>query len=147
MGMSMLLLFMTLFVPLGLTTIIITHTTFCIAYVALVVLARLEHFNIDVIEAAQDVGASLTQVAFKIVIPMLMPAILSGALLAFTISIDDYIITSFVVGPGSSTLPIHIYGMIKFGATPEVNALSTILILITFFLAFFTQSLTKESVV
>jgi len=147
MGMSLLLLFMSIKFPLGLITIIIAHTTFCISYVAMVVLARLENFDYFVIEAAEDLGANWTTVVFKVVIPMLMPAIISGALLAFTISIDDYIVTSFVAGPGTSTLPIHVYGMIKFGATPMINALSTIILTVTFIFGILTQLLTKESAV
>lgn len=146
-GMSLLLLFISLGVDLGLTTIILAHTTFCISYVAMVVLARLDHFDYHIVEAAQDLGADSKTVIWKVIIPMLAPGIASGALLAFTISIDDYIISSFVAGPGSTTLPIHIYGMIKFGATPVINALSTILIAITFILGYLTQAFTKESVV
>jgi len=145
MGMSLLLLFMSFQFPLGLATIIVAHTTFCISYVAMVVLSRLENFDYFVIEAAEDLGANWTTVVFKVVIPMLMPAIVSGALLAFTISIDDYIVTSFVAGPGTSTLPIHVYGMIKFGATPMINALSTLILTVTFIFGILTQLLTKES--
>jgi len=147
MGMSLLLLFISFSVPLNLGTIIIANTTFCISYVAMVVLARLENFDYAVIEAAEDLGANWTTTVLKIVIPMLAPGILSGALLAFTISIDDYIVTSFVAGPGTSTLPIHVYGMIKYGATPVINALSTIILAVTFILGILTQYLTKESAV
>jgi len=147
MGMSLLLLFMSLAFPLSLITIIMAHTTFCISYVAMVVLARLENFDYFVIEAAEDLGANWLTVVFEIVIPILAPGIISGALLAFTISIDDYIVTSFVAGPGTSTLPIHVYGMIKFGATPVINALSTLILAVTFFLGVMTQYFTKESMV
>lgn len=145
MGMSLLLLFISLSINLGLGTIIIAHTTFCISYVAMVVLAKLDNFDYSVVEAAQDLGAGWWSVVAKIILPMLAPGIISGALLAFTISIDDYIVTSFVAGPGTSTLPIHVYGMIKFGATPVINALSTIVLSVTFILALITQLLTKES--
>ncbi len=145
MGMSLLLLFISLSINLGLVTIIIAHTTFCISYVAMVVLAKLDNFDYAVVEAAQDLGAGLWSALTRIILPMLAPGIISGALLAFTISIDDYIVTSFVAGPGTSTLPIHVYGMIKFGATPVINALSTIVLSVTFILALITQLLTKES--
>ena len=146
MGMSLLLLFMSFAFPLSLITIIIAHTTFCISYVAMIVLARLENFDYFVIEAAEDLGANWITVVIKIVIPMLAPGIISGALLAFTISIDDYIVTSFVAGPGTSTLPIHVYGMIKFGATPVINALSTLILAVTVIFGILMQYLTKESV-
>jgi spermidine/putrescine transport system permease protein len=145
MGMSLLLLFISVGAGLGLTTIIIAHTTFCISYVAMVVLAKLDNFDYHVVEAAQDLGAGWWSVVWRVIIPMLAPGIISGALLAFTISIDDYIVTSFVAGPGTSTLPIHVYGMIKFGATPVINALSTIVLSVTFVLALITQFLTRES--
>jgi len=145
MGMSLLLLFMSFAFPLSLITIIIAHTTFCISYVAMVVLARLENFDYFVIEAAEDLGAGWFAVVFRVVIPMLAPGIISGALLAFTISIDDYIVTSFVAGPGTSTLPIHVYGMIKFGATPVINALSTLILAVTFIFGILIQYFTKES--
>lgn len=146
MGMSLLLLFISFGMPLGLMTIILAHTTFCISYVAMVVLARMDTFDYSVIEAAQDLGAQWWIVVFKVVVPVLSPGIISGALLAFTISIDDYIVTSFVSGPGSATLPIHVYGMMKFGATPVINALSTLILTITFILTFCTQMFTKESI-
>jgi len=146
MGMSLLLLFISLGAPLGLMTIILAHTTFCISYVAMVVLSRMDDFDYSVIEAAQDLGAEWWIVVFKVVVPVLSPGIISGALLAFTISIDDYIVTSFVSGPGSATLPIHVYGMMKFGATPVINALSTIILTVTFILTFCAQLFTKRSV-
>ncbi len=147
MGISLLLLFISLSMNLNLITIIIAHTTFCISYVAMVVLARLENFDYHVIEAAEDLGASWWTTLRKVVMPILAPGIISGALLAFTISIDDYIITSFVAGPGTSTLPIHVYGMIKFGATPVINALSTLILTVTFIFVTTMQLMTRESLV
>lgn len=147
MGMSLFLLFIAISAPMGLITVFIAHTTFCISYVAMVVLARLETFEYSVVEAAQDLGASNWTIIWKVVFPLLAPGIISGALLAFTISIDDYIITSFVAGPGATTLPLKVYGMIKFGSTPVINALSTLLLTLTFILVWATQALTKESLV
>lgn len=147
MGMSLLLLFISLKFPLGLFSIFIAHTTFCMSYVAMVVLARLDTFDYNVVEAAQDLGANPWTIVWRVVVPLLAPGILSGALLAFTMSIDDYIITSFVSGPGATTLPLKVYGMIKFGVTPVINALSTILLTVTFVLVWMTERLTKESVV
>jgi len=147
MGMSLLLFFVLSGVSLSLFTIFIAHTTFCMSYVAMVVWSKLQNFDFAVIEAAQDLGASWFTISRRILIPLLMPGIVSGALLAFTMSLDDYIISSFVAGPGSTTLPIYVYGMIKFGSTPLINALSTILLFATFILAWITQQLTKGEAV
>lgn len=143
MGISLLLFFVALNIKLSLFSIYIAHTTFCLSYVAMVLLARLQTFDFSVIEAAQDLGADWWLTIRRILIPLLAPGIISGALLSFTISIDDYIITSFVAGPGSTTLPIYVYGMIKFGSTPLINALSTLLLVTTFLAIWLTQRLTK----
>jgi spermidine/putrescine transport system permease protein len=144
MGISLLLFFIAVNMQLGLFTIFITHTTFCISYVTMVVLARLHNFDYSMIEAAQDLGANSFTIARKVLIPLIAPGMIAGALLAFTISLDDFIITYFVAGPGSTTLPIYVYGMIKFGATPLINALSTILLAITFLIVWFTRRLMKD---
>ena len=143
MGMSLLLFFVMSKIPLSLFTIFVAHTTFCISYVTMVVWSKLQNFDFAVIEAAQDLGAGWGTIARRILAPLLAPGIISGALLAFTMSLDDYIVSSFVAGPGSTTLPIYVYGMIKFGSTPLINALSTILLVVTFALAWITQHLTK----
>jgi spermidine/putrescine transport system permease protein len=101
------------------------------------VIARLEDFDYSIIEAAQDLGASWYQIFFKIIIPMIKPAIIASFLLSITLSIDDFVITFFVAGPGSTTLPLQIYSMIKFGVSPEINALSTLLIGATFIISIF----------
>ncbi len=132
MGMSLLLFFVALNVNLGLFTIFLAHVTFCISYVAMVVLSRLQDFDFSLIEAAQDLGAS-SWVAFRrVMLPLLMPGIAAGGLLAFTLSLDDFVVTFFVAGTGSTTLPIHIYSMMKHGAPAVINALSVILLLVTF---------------
>lgn len=144
MGMSLLLFFVTVHLQLGLFTIFIAHTTFCLSYVTFVVLARLQTFDYALIEAAEDLGASYWQIFWRVKLPQLFPAILSGALLAFTLSIDDFVITFFVAGPGSTTLPIYIYSLMKFGSTPIINALSTVLIVVTFGIVWVVQTLTRE---
>ncbi len=144
MGMSLLLFFVALNVQLGLFTIFLAHVTFCISYVAMVVLARLQDFDFAIIEAAMDLGANWWTTLWRVLVPLLAPGILAGGLLAFTLSIDDFVISFFVAGPGSTTLPIRIYSMIKFGATPLINALSTILLVFTFVIVWITQHLTKE---
>jgi spermidine/putrescine transport system permease protein len=142
--MSLLLLFIALNIKLGLFTVFITHTTFCLSYVTMVILARLQNFDFSVIEAAQDLGASNWVVLRKVFIPLLMPGIAAGAMLAFTLSIDDFVITFFVVGQGTTTLPIYIYSMIKYGSTPVINALSVILLTLTFLVIWLTQRLIEE---
>mgnify|MGYP000644462668 CR=1 FL=1 len=143
MGISLLLVFVSFSIPLSLVTVFIAHVTFCVSYVTLVILSRLQHFDYSTIEAALDLGASPPLIIWKIVLPQLLPALISGALLAFTVSIDDYIITFFVSGPGSTTLPLEIYSLIKSGATPVINALSTLLLSLTFltvpFIHFFSE--------
>jgi spermidine/putrescine transport system permease protein len=131
MGIGLLMFFVAAGVPLGLFTIFLAHVTFCVSYVAMTVLARLQDFDFSMTEAARDLGASPWQSARKVLIPMLMPGIVAGALLAFTLSVDDFVITFFVAGPGSTTLPLRIYSMIKFGAPPMINALSTLLLAVT----------------
>ena len=144
MGMSLLLFFVAIGLQLGLFTIFLAHVTFCLSYVAMVVLGRLQDFDWSVIEAAQDLGASWRQTAAKVLLPMLAPGIASGALLAFTLSIDDFVISFFVAGPGSTTLPIRIYSMIKHGSPPLINALSTLLLVVTFTTVWLSQRLLED---
>jgi len=143
-GMSLLLLFIAINIKLGLLTVFITHTTFCLSYVTMVVLARLQNFDFSVIEAAQDLGANSWIVFRRVLMPLLAPGIAAGAMLAFTLSIDDFVITFFVAGQGTTTLPIYIYSMIKYGSTPVINALSVILLILTFIVIWLTQRLTEE---
>ncbi len=144
MGLSMLLFFVALKVQLGLVTIAIAHVTFCLSYVAMTVLARLQDFDFAIVEAAQDLGAGWWTTVWRVLLPMLAPGILAGGLLAFTLSIDDFVISFFVAGPGSTTLPIKIYSMIKYGAPPLINALSTILLVITFSCVILSQYLAQQ---
>lgn len=112
----------------GMLTIIIAHSTFCTAYVTVVVQSRLSDLDLSLEEAAMDLGATPVRVFFDITLPIIAPALVSGWLLAFTLSLDDLVIASFVSGPGSSTLPIVIFSKVKLGVSPEVNALATIII-------------------
>ena len=116
---------------LSLTTVILAHICFSISYVALVVRARLAGFDRSLEEAAMDLGANLWQTFWRVTLPLIAPGVMAGALLVFTLSIDDYIITSFVAGPGATTLPLQIYSMVKTGVTPEINAVSTLLLAVT----------------
>lgn len=133
MGLSLLLFFVALGVDTGFLTIWIAHVTFCVSYVAMVVLARLQDFDTGLLDAAHDLGAGRWQVARRVLLPMLAPGILAGGLLAFTLSIDDYVITFFVQGAGTTTLPLRVYSMMKTSRNlPVINALSTLLLTATF---------------
>jgi spermidine/putrescine transport system permease protein len=131
MGLSLLLLFSFFSIPLGKITILIAHITFSIPFVFLLVSTRLQEMNVDLEEAAQDLGATPWQTFRYITLPILGPSIISSFLLTFSLSLDDFMISFFVAGPGATTLPIYIYGMVKRGVTPEVNALAALLMIIT----------------
>jgi spermidine/putrescine transport system permease protein len=115
-------------VDLSIRTVIAAHITFCIAFVVVVVKARLTAFDNRLVEAAADLGATPLQAFLRVVLPLAAPGIFAGAMLAFTISLDDVVITSFTSGPGSTTLPLYIFGQLKFGVSPSINALSTIVL-------------------
>ena len=135
-GLSLLLLFVAMQQLIGwpkgvgAVTITLAHITFCMAYVTVVVQSRLAGFDESLEEAAMDLGARPAGVFFRITLPLILPAIASGWLLAFTLSWDDLVITQFVAGPGSSTLPMVIFSKVRFGVTPDVNALATIMVLV-----------------
>lgn len=127
-GLSLLLAFIAISLDRGFVTIVIAHATFSMAYVAIVVQARLAGFDRSVEEAAQDLGAKPMTVFFRITLPMIMPGVVAGWLLSFTLSLDDLVIASFTAGPGSTTLPMKIFSSVRLGVTPEINAIATILI-------------------
>jgi len=135
-GLSLLLLFVAMAQlvgwprGVGAVTITLAHITFCMAYVTVVVQSRLAGFDAALEEAAMDLGARPLRVFLRITLPLILPAIASGWLLAFTLSWDDLVITQFVAGPGSSTLPMVIFSKVRFGVTPDVNALATIMVLV-----------------
>lgn len=131
MAVSALTLFVALGIKLSLATIIVSHIVFCVAYIMLVVMGRLQGLDPRLEEAAQDLGAPPLVAFFRITLPLLAPGILSGSLLAFVLSLDDFVITQFTAGVGDTTLPLWIYSSVKFGVSPEINALSTIMICIT----------------
>ncbi len=156
MGIGLLLLFVTMIstfgnllnswfglnFELGMTTIIIAHVTFCMSYVTMVVLGRLQEFDKSLIEAAQDLGASGLYTFFRVTLPVIMPGIIAGALFAFTLSIDDFVITFFVKGAGDTTLPIFIESTMKRARKlPLLNALSVIFLVFTFIVVFIAQKL------
>ena len=130
LGIALLCVFSICQIPLGLFSITIAHATFCIPFVVITVRARLAGFDGFLEEAAMDLGANRLQTFMKVTLPLLLPGVISGALLAFSLSLDDVIISFFVSGPNSITLPVKIFSMVKTGVTPEVNALSTIIMLV-----------------
>lgn len=129
MGMSLLIFFSAVRVPLGLFTIYVAHTTFCLPYVYLMVSARIDEFDYSIIEASHDLGANEVQTLTRVIVPAIMPGIASGFMMCITMSFEDYVITALVSGPGSTTLPLYIYSLIRFGVSPVINSLSFVLIL------------------
>jgi spermidine/putrescine transport system permease protein len=136
MGISLLVFFVMLKFTLGLLTITLSHIAFNIPFVALVVRARLHGYDNSIDEAAMDLGANELTTFWRVTLPTIMPGVLSGALLALTLSLDDYVITYFTAGPGSTTLPLRVFSMVRFVVTPEINALSTLWVLIVFVILF-----------
>jgi spermidine/putrescine transport system permease protein len=144
MGVSLLSLFALVGVPLGLVTITVAHIAFAVSFVTVVVGARLHGMSRDLEEAALVLGADEWSAFWTVTLPQLGPGIGAGALLAFTLSFDDYVITSFVSGPGSATLPVVIYGMARRGIEPSINAISTIIVAATSLLLFFADRLRAD---
>ncbi len=143
MAVAMVIFFSLLRMELSLTTVIIAHITFCVSYVIIVVGARLAGMDRSIEEAAMDLGANEWRTFFRVTLPIAAPGILSAALLVFTTSFDDYLITSFVAGVRSTTLPLQIYSMLKRGITPEINALSTVILAATIPLVYIAQRLER----
>lgn len=131
MGLSLLVLFSQAHLPLGKPTLILAHITFCVSFVVITVGARMEGMRNDLEQAASDLYATPWQTFRYITLPLIMPGIIAGALIAFTLSIDDFVISFFVAGPNSTTLPLYIYAMVKRGISPEINALSTLMMCAT----------------
>jgi spermidine/putrescine transport system permease protein len=144
MALSTLLFFVMFAIPLSRYTILIAHIAFNISFVAIVVRARLAGMDARLEEAAADLGADEWVTFRRITLPLLMPGIVAAALLAFTLSLDDFVITFFVAGPGSTTLPVRVYSMIKFGVTPEVNAVSTLMFIGSTLLVIFSLLLQRR---
>ncbi len=132
LGMAYLTFFKLLHVDYGMLTLIIAHTTFCIPYIFINVQSRLVGLDPAYVEAARDLGASPTRAFYDVTLPLIFPAISSGALLAFAMSMDDVVISFFVTGTTSNTLPLQVYSMLKMGVTPKVNALCTLMLLVVF---------------
>ncbi len=144
LGMVFLAVFSFMDLPFGMLTLIIAHTTFCIPYVFSMVKARLVGMDKALAEAALDMGATPFQVFWDITLPLIMPAVLSGAMLAFAMSFDDVVISIFVTGAKVNTLPVKIYTKLKTGVTPEINALATMMLLVTLILLVISSILSKN---
>jgi spermidine/putrescine transport system permease protein len=142
-GVSLLILFAAVGMPLSLITIFIAHTTFNLPFVVLIVSARLDEFDFSIIEAAYDLGAREIDALLRVIVPVSMPGIIAAFLIAVTLSLEDFVITFFVAGPGSTTLPLQIYSMIRFGVSPVINALSVVLIAGSVALAFCSKGVYK----
>ena len=142
-GVSLLIFFAGINLPLSLFTIFLAHTTFNIPFVLMIVMARLETFDFSIIEAAYDLGASEFQVLSKVILPSAMTGIISGFLIAVALSLEDFVITFFVSGPGASTLPQHVFSMIRFGVSPVINALSVVVIIATVILVLLSRNVVK----
>lgn len=127
-GLSLLLLFVSIGFDRGFWTVTLAHITFSMCFVAVVVQSRLVSFDMSLEEAAQDLGCTPFQAFTKVTLPVILPAVISGWMLAFTLSLDDLVIASFTSGPGATTLPMKIYSQVRLGVTPEINAVCTILI-------------------
>jgi spermidine/putrescine transport system permease protein len=130
-GVSLLIFFVLINFTLGLVSVALAHIAFCIGFVAIVVRSRLAGMDESLTEAARDCGATPFEAFRYVTLPLIMPGVVAGALMAFTLSIDDFVITFFTAGAGTVTLPLQIYSMIKIAVTPEVNAVSTLLMLLT----------------
>ena len=138
-GVSLLIFFRMVGLSLSLWTIIIAHISFTMPFVLLMVMARLGEFDNSILEAARDLGARETQTLWRVILPIALPGIFAGFLTAFTLSLEDFVVTFFVTGSGSDTLPIFIYNQIKRKLPPEINAFSVVLIGFTVFLLFFAR--------
>ncbi len=143
-GLSLLLLFVAIGLDRGFWTITLAHTTLTMCFVAVVVQSRLLSFDHSIEEAAQDLGAPPVRTFFEITLPIIAPAVLSGWILAFTLSLDDLVIASFTSGPGATTLPMRIYSQVRLGVTPEINAVCTILIGVVAFGVICASIITKR---
>ncbi|UGA56334.1 spermidine/putrescine ABC transporter permease PotC [Vibrio sp. VB16] len=144
MAISLLALFLVIGVQLGFVTLFIAHITFCLPFVVVTVYSRLNGFDVKMLEAAKDLGASEWIILKQIIFPLAKPAVAAGWLLSFTLSLDDVIISSFVTGPAYEILPLKIYSMVKVGISPEVNALATLMLVVSLVLVALSQIIVRE---
>lgn len=145
MAVSLLALFMIVGISLGFWSLLLAHVTFCLPYVTVTIFSRLNGFDARMLEAAKDLGASEVTILRKIILPLALPAVVSGWLLSFTISLDDVVVSSFVSGVSYEILPLRIFSLVKTGVTPEVNALATIMIVLSLGLVILSQLVTRKN--
>ena len=145
MAVSLLALFMVVGISLGFWSLLLAHVTFCLPYVTVTIFSRLNGFDARMLEAAKDLGASEVTILRKIILPLALPAVVSGWLLSFTISLDDVVVSSFVSGVSYEILPLRIFSLVKTGGTPEVNALATIMIVLSLGLVILSQLVTRKN--
>lgn len=144
LAISLLVLFVIIGISLGFWSLLFAHITFCLPFTMITVSARLQGFDPYLLDAARDLGATESQLLYRVILPILRPALLSSWLLAFTLSLDDVIVSSFVTGPSYDVLPLKIFSMVKVGVKPEVNALATIMVGLSLVLVLLSQLLLKE---
>lgn len=144
MGISLLIFFSALHISLGFWTLLLSHITFCIPFVAINIYTRITDLDKNIFEAARDLGARETIIFSKIIIPLLLPAIVTGWLMSFTLSLDDVIISFFVTGPEFQILPLRIYSLVRLGIKPELNALCSIMFGFTLMLVILSQFITRK---
>jgi len=144
LAISLLVLFVVIGISLGFWSLVIAHITFCLPFTMVTVSSRIQGFDPFLLDAARDLGASESQLLYRVVLPILRPALFSSWLLSFTLSLDDVIVSSFVTGPSYDVLPLKIFSMVKVGVKPEVNALATIMVGLSLLLVLLSQLLLKE---
>lgn len=147
LGVALMLFFVTVKWPLSLVTVTIGHAAFNVPIIMVIVRTRLRKLDSHLLEAAYDLGATPWQAFRRVTLPLLAPAIIGGVLLALTISLDDFIVTFFTGGPGSTTLPLKVYSMIKSGVSPEINALSAVLVVISMTLVAAAAALQRQGAI
>ena len=145
MAVSLLALFMVVGISLGFWSLLLAHVTFCLPYVTVTIFSRLNGFDARMLEAAKDLGASEVTILRRIILPLALPAVVSGWLLSFTISLDDVVVSSFVSGVSYEILPLRIFSLVKTGVTPEVNALATIMIVLSLGLVILSQLVARKN--
>ncbi|NLM24508.1 MAG: ABC transporter permease [Firmicutes bacterium] len=145
LGVSLLIFFNALKLPFGHLTLVLSHSLFCVPYVYIMVLLRLQEIDRSIIESARDLGATKWQAFYTIILPLIMPSIVTSSLLAIAMSLDDVVISTYMSGPTSTTLPVHIFSMMRVGVTPKVNALCTLILVGTFFIIGLNQYISKIS--
>jgi spermidine/putrescine transport system permease protein len=144
LGISLLIFFTALKLPFGILTLVLSHSLFCVPYVYIMVQLRLKEINKSIFEAAKDLGATRGQIIRTIILPLVTPSIITSSLLALAISLDDVIISTYMSGPTSTTLPVHIFSMMRVGVTPKINALCTLILVGTFFIVGLSQLFNKK---